>query len=254
MENKAKALLEEARDTYEEKMSKLEYGDRLILYTDGIPEAVNVDRKEYSTERFESLILENKDLPLEEFAEFLIDDLENHIGSAQIEDDITLLVIELVRDEAVEIVKMSNKELVLHNYNEAIALLEDGIKKYSGNQKILYSLGKNYFRIGEYKKSINNLSEYIEHDKNNKYAYYIIGSAYFQIEDYKKAVEYYQNSLRIDAYFVNSLFAQGMAYKKDKNYNFAKANFIKVVNLEPNNKKALFELKLLDEEDAKKDS
>ncbi len=36
--------IEEARDTYEEKTSKMKYGDRLIMYTDGIPEAIDAER------------------------------------------------------------------------------------------------------------------------------------------------------------------------------------------------------------------
>lgn len=56
--------LEEARDTYEEKTTKLEYGDRLILYTDGIPEAQNRNREEYSNENFEKSILKYRDRSL----------------------------------------------------------------------------------------------------------------------------------------------------------------------------------------------
>lgn len=237
--------IEEARDSYEEKSAKLEYGDRLLLYTDGIPEAVNADRNEYSIERFEQVAKENKDLPLEDFSNTLIDDLQKHIGDAELQDDITLLVIELVRDEAVDIVKQSKKLLNTHKYYEAIEILEDGLVKFPDNQKILYNLTKNYFRVNNYSKAIHYIERYIHHDKMNKFAFYILGSCYYKMLDYKYAIEQFEKALELDGNFTNALFALGMTYKKTGDNAEAKKTFERVVNLDSDNKMAIFELRQL---------
>ncbi len=239
--------VEEARDSYEEKTTRLQYGDRLILYTDGIPEAVNENREDYSNERLENVILENRHLPLDEFSDAIIEDVRKHIGQAELEDDITLLVIELVRDEAIEIVKHSNKLLNEHKYYEAIDALETGLLKYPNNQKILYNLTKNYFRVNNYSKAIQNIERYIDNDQRNKYAFYICGSCYYQMLDYKSAVENFEKAIELDPNFVNALFALGMTYKKMNMLDNAKKIFERVINIDSDNKMALFELKQLKE-------
>ncbi|HOW81057.1 MAG TPA: SpoIIE family protein phosphatase [Spirochaetota bacterium] len=235
--------IEEARDSYEEKSVKLAYGDRIILYTDGIPEAINADRKEYSNRRLEKTVFQHRNLPLEEFCDAIIDDLENHIGSASVEDDITILVIELSRDEAVSIIKDSKRLVNSHKYYEAIEALEKGLMKFRDNQKILYNLAKNYFRVNNYSRAVAVVEKYVEKDKRNKYAFYIGGASYYQMMDYDNAVEFFDRALAIDSNFSNALFAQGMAYKKKGDMENAVRTFERVVNIDPDNKMALFELK-----------
>jgi sigma-B regulation protein RsbU (phosphoserine phosphatase) len=132
--------VEEARGTYDEKVTRLNYGDRIILYTDGIPEAVNESRREYSNRRLEEVIIRQKDLPLEDFVDSIIEDVQRFVGSVQLEDDITLLVIELARDEAVDIIKNSKKLVNSHEYNEH-QLPGKGLERYPTTRNI-YNLAK----------------------------------------------------------------------------------------------------------------
>ncbi|OHD70156.1 MAG: hypothetical protein A2W19_05040 [Spirochaetes bacterium RBG_16_49_21] len=235
--------VEDARDTYDEKHTKLEYGDRIILYTDGIPEAINAERAEYTNARLEQMIVKNRHLPVEEYADSIINDVRRFIGNAQLVDDITILVVELVRDEAIDIIKRSKKLISSHQYNEAIALLEKGLALYPDNQKILYNLAKNYFRLNNYAKTIEIIQKYIDNDKMNKYAYYIGGAAFYQIAEYNRAVSLFEKAVELDQSFVNALFALGMSYKKKGDELNATKSFEKVVTIDPDNKMALFEIK-----------
>jgi sigma-B regulation protein RsbU (phosphoserine phosphatase) len=234
--------IEEARDSYEEKAVKLDYGDRIVLYTDGIPEAINADRKEYSNRRLEKAIFQNRGLPLEDFCDAIIEDLENHIGSSSVEDDITLLVIELARDEAVSIIKDSKRLVNSHKYYEAIEALEKGLGKFPENQKILYNLGKNYFRVNNYSRAVAVLEKYLEKDKRNKYAFYLCGASYYQMMDYDNGIDYFDRALDLDSNFSNALFALGMAYKKKGESDNAVKTFERVINIDPDNKMALYEI------------
>lgn len=237
--------VEEAGDTYEELTTKLNYGDRIILYSDGITEAMNESRVEYSNRRLEQIILESRNLPEDEFADAIMNDVRSFVGMAKESDDITLLVIELARDEAVDIIKQSNRLVSTHKYYEAIELLEEADAKHPENQKILYNLAKNYFRINNFIKSSEIIEKYLKRDKRNKYAYYISGASSYQNRDYKTAVESYEKAVDIDHNFVNAIFALGMCYKKIGDKQKAVSSFERVVNIAPDNKMAMFELKEL---------
>lgn len=238
--------LEEARDTYEEKQTKLAYGDRIILYTDGIPEAQNSEKKEYSNEGFEKSILNHKDKDLEDFTEALLDDVRIHMGDVGSIDDITLLIIELAWDEAIDIVKSSRKMVAAHKYLEAIELLENGLERFTGNQKILYNLAKNYFRVNNYNKAVQTIEKYLEKDKKNKFAYYINGASYYQMMDYKSAVEQFNLAVAIDQNMVNALFALAMSHKNLGDYDSAVQIFERVINIDSDNKMALFEIRQIE--------
>lgn len=237
--------IEEARDSYSEDSTALRYGDRLILYTDGIPEALNEERKEYSNGRLEEAIIEYRHMQLDEYANALVEDVQNHIGNAAMEDDITLLVIELERDEAVDIIRQSRRMISSHQYDEAISILREGLERYPANQKILYNLSKNYFRIHNYPRAIEYIEKYIENDRRNKYAFYIGGAAHFQDDNFERALELLDQAVGLDANFVNAIFAMGMVYKKLGRMDDAEHAFARVVSIDPDNKMALFEMREL---------
>ena len=234
--------VEEARETYEELSTSMNYGDRLVLYTDGIPEAINENREEYSNDRLQELVLKNKHLPLEDFTSFIIEDVQRFIGNASVEDDITLLVIELARDEAVDIIRQSKKLVTEHKYYEAIDYLERSLSLYPENRKLLYNLAKNYFRVNNYGRTVECIDKYVEMDKRNKYAYYVGGAAYYQMMNYDRAIRYLERAQSLDPNFTNALFALGMAYKKSNMIDDALRTFERVVNIDPDSKMALFEI------------
>ncbi len=235
--------VEEAGDTYEEKSVKLNYGDRLVLYTDGIPESLNESRQEYSNKRLEEVVMRNHNLPIEEFSEIIVQDVRNFIGNAPMIDDITLIVVELARDEAIDLVRKSKKLINSRKYSDAIAVLEDGLRKYPDNPKILYNLAKDYFRVNNYNAAIQNMERYLQLDQRNKFAYYITGASYYQKGDYFNSIEMFEKAIAIDSKFVNAVFAQAMAYKKGGETGEAVKTFEKVLAIDPDNKMALFELK-----------
>jgi phosphoserine phosphatase RsbU/P len=68
-------------------------GDKLFLYTDGIPEAMNELEEEYSDERMISFFEQNAGLPSEEFIRLIVSDVKSHTKDAQQSDDITALLL-----------------------------------------------------------------------------------------------------------------------------------------------------------------
>ena len=68
-------------------------GDKLFLYTDGIPEAMNENEEEYSDERMENIFLKNKTESSQEFIDKIVSDVKNFVGKAEQSDDITAMYL-----------------------------------------------------------------------------------------------------------------------------------------------------------------
>ena len=75
----------------------LEAGDRIVLYTDGIAETKNPAQEEFGTARIKQFIEKSHRLPVDHFAEGLLEELsrwsEQPQGQGQ-QDDITVLTID----------------------------------------------------------------------------------------------------------------------------------------------------------------
>ncbi len=72
---------------------ELESGDGLVLYTDGIPEACDMQQKLYGIEQMCNVISRSWDLSAEKIKDAIIDDVRRHIGEQKVFDDITLLIL-----------------------------------------------------------------------------------------------------------------------------------------------------------------
>ena len=71
----------------------LQPGDGVVLYTDGIPEAKDMDKKQYGLEQLCVVISENWHLTAEEIKAAIVADVRRFIGKQKVFDDITLLVL-----------------------------------------------------------------------------------------------------------------------------------------------------------------
>jgi serine phosphatase RsbU (regulator of sigma subunit) len=68
-------------------------GDGIVLYTDGIPEAKDINKVQYQVERLCEVISENWHKSAADIKDAVITDLRRHIGTQKVFDDITLLVL-----------------------------------------------------------------------------------------------------------------------------------------------------------------
>ena len=78
---------------YEGEKLILKKNERLFLYTDGIPEAMNEKDEEYSEERMEKFFLVNKTIAAGDFVDKIVKDVKSFTGSAEQSDDITTLYL-----------------------------------------------------------------------------------------------------------------------------------------------------------------
>ena len=72
---------------------ELQLGDGVVLYTDGIPEAFNMDKKQYGMERLCEVISRNWEYTAREIKDAVIADVREFIGEQKVFDDITLVIL-----------------------------------------------------------------------------------------------------------------------------------------------------------------
>lgn len=86
-------LEEDIADFIAETQLQLKPGDVVVLYTDGITEAENVEGNFYNIERLCQVIQQNWQQSAEKIRQTVIDDVRQFIGEQKVFDDITLLVL-----------------------------------------------------------------------------------------------------------------------------------------------------------------
>ena len=72
---------------------QLNPGDRLLVYTDGVPEAINPKKEAYGTDRLVSKLNKVKIFSQKAMLESVLQDIRNFAENAEQFDDITMLGI-----------------------------------------------------------------------------------------------------------------------------------------------------------------
>jgi serine phosphatase RsbU (regulator of sigma subunit) len=72
---------------------QLNPGDVVVLYTDGIPEAFDINKAQYGLKRLWQVVVENRHRRALEIREAVINDVRQYIGAMKVVDDITLVVM-----------------------------------------------------------------------------------------------------------------------------------------------------------------
>ena len=81
---------------YEGHDVTLQTGDRLYLYSDGIPEATNSRGEQFGKARLLGLLDQSRTLPLKESVSALLRGVEEWCGDACLNDDVSILAIEVM--------------------------------------------------------------------------------------------------------------------------------------------------------------
>ncbi len=79
--------------SFQSKKIQMKNGDKLLLYTDGVVEAFNLQEKAYGEDRFTNFMNDNLNLPVETIIKKSFTDVNDFVAGAPQSDDITLLGI-----------------------------------------------------------------------------------------------------------------------------------------------------------------
>lgn len=78
---------------YKEIHLKLVAGDVIIVYSDGITEALNEEEEFYGEDRLKQLLFRNRNLTAQKLGKLIVNDVDAFIGSARATDDLSIAVI-----------------------------------------------------------------------------------------------------------------------------------------------------------------
>lgn len=78
---------------YTQGSVQLDVGDLLLLFSDGITEAMNPDLEMYGTDQLQNLVQKYVDKPVSEIGFMILDHIKEHVQGATQSDDITLMLI-----------------------------------------------------------------------------------------------------------------------------------------------------------------
>lgn len=80
---------------YKPRQTRLNPGDVVVIYTDGVTEAVNADNEMFSDERLEELVKQSVSLSAEQIKQRILDEVISFTSGLPQGDDITLIVLKM---------------------------------------------------------------------------------------------------------------------------------------------------------------
>ncbi len=147
------------RNTIESDTLSLNEGDILLMYTDGITEAMNRRRQLYGEERFLTVIRENGHLAADEFVVKLHEDLNSFTEGTPQSDDITLVAIK--EKSTAEKVELDRAKRVYRLIHQGMGIREaceaEGLSSYA-----YYSKYKEIFEQGNIEELVTLDGESVE--------------------------------------------------------------------------------------------
>jgi sigma-B regulation protein RsbU (phosphoserine phosphatase) len=77
----------------EQAETRLEPGDMLVVFTDGLHEAESPEKEWYGEDRLVRFIVDHCHLDVTALADAVVEDVLGHIGSSEQQDDMTQLIV-----------------------------------------------------------------------------------------------------------------------------------------------------------------
>ncbi len=195
---------------YEEKKIKLEYGNSLIIYTDGLAKLEDKAGKNFDSNRLKNIIESNKDKPPKEKLNMMTNDIKEFKKDVKQTDDITLMYVTIAEDADEKIKKSSfrveESQKLISYYKKLLKLKEQDSDK-QGIIEVLLNMADIYNALGKYEKSVSyltdalNLSYGFDDKKISVNIIDRLASLYLKVGNLKKAVEYINKNLK---YYKNS--------------------------------------------------
>ena len=114
----------------------LNSGDRLFLYTDGVPEATNVDNKLYGEDRLLTFMNQNASMEATKLLPALKANIDEFVGEAPQFDDITMLMLDYKPKKGSEC--MENKTFLAKTevLSDVLGYVEQTLEKFECPMKI----------------------------------------------------------------------------------------------------------------------
>lgn len=139
-------------------------GDILLLYTDGVTEALDAKRERFGRERLKVLLREGKEESAEDLVQLIREALIFHGGEGVAEDDVTVAVVKVAHTTArsfrpLDHVRSGLAALKLRNAERAAEELRKAVALDPGLDSAHFYLGLAYIELGQFVRAVEELEE-----------------------------------------------------------------------------------------------
>lgn len=247
-------LMEEME--FEEKNTDFGIGDRIIIYTDGIPESMDKHGEQYGIEKFYELLLSNIEAPAEDLINLILQDVRKFMGTKKFQDDVTIAIIDIKSDkekagevkEGKGYYSRDDIQRLIAYYKKSLQIKKEKKDKV-GAAKDLIKLGRHLADRGEpdealqYLKKAESIASKLGDENLTGEVNWTLNLAYSHIGDFDSALKYAKNSLDSYlrthnkdgvSYVYNSLF---VAYSRKGDNQKARQYLLKALKLNNSMKK-----------------
>ncbi|HSG44221.1 MAG TPA: PAS domain S-box protein [Anaerolineales bacterium] len=120
--------------TYKQDSGVLKKDDLIVLYTDGVTEAMNEKEELFTEEKYEKLIHNEDITTAQKLVDRTVVEVKRHEGEAEQADDITVLALQFSGVSDVE--ERGRLELKIKNQIDEMAVIEDKFEAFARKQGI----------------------------------------------------------------------------------------------------------------------
>lgn len=192
-------MFSDAGKHYKDYTIKLEPGDKLFIYSDGLTEAVNPHDEMFGEERLVRAIRETRNRNVQQSSEYLMEAYRQFTLGTEPNDDLTFitLMVSEYQDQFDRYVRDGHKAFHEGNLEKATTLLKQANAIFPRHTHTLFLLGRALGKKGAYGEALEYLDEYIQLKPYNADAYIITGFCYYGLGNHPLALENFNRSLNI---------------------------------------------------------
>jgi sigma-B regulation protein RsbU (phosphoserine phosphatase) len=235
----------EAINTYEEKRDHLDFGDRILLYTDGVIEARNTGGEEFGTQRLEEVLVRTSDMAIDDVRQAIVDSWTGHTDHSQISDDVSFILLELdpsysqlivYRDRGLDLLNKRRPAEAIDEFNKALDI-NDSVPE------IHLSLGRCYILEENYSMAVEHLKKFLKNRESDHVGWYLLGLSYYRQKEYNLAFQAASEASKLKQDYRNALKICALSMKRLGKAAAAAPFWENVLNIDPNDRHAQIELK-----------
>ena len=155
-------MFPDASKLYSDHTIKLDRGDKLFIYTDGLSEAYNPQFEFFNEPLITSAILETSGMDIENSCEHILKRYREFILGSEARNDLTLIgmMVSENREDFKRLITKARRLYRLKAMDAACHQLRACIKLFPREPNALYLLGKYLTMDGKYQEAIDTLKQY----------------------------------------------------------------------------------------------
>lgn len=137
--------------------------------------------------------------------------------------------------------KLAELYFYVQDYRKSIEFLDQVLMQDRHNPKAYFMKGMNFKEMGDTTRAISSFQTTVEQNPEYYAAYMQLGII-FNIKNDPLSVQYYNSALNLNPRSTEALYGRAMFFQENEEYNKAITDYTQILQLEPNNANAHFNL------------